>query len=100
MPLLEILSIISETRVKEYLLRSQLFGKMNELETQLTSDEPKENVDASPTLLARQLQLKDAILSASLQLENEAHGLLDQLKKVLSDCSFRISNPFTAMFLC
>ena len=60
----------------------QLFGKLDELTNQLTSDEPKENVDASPALLARQEQLQDAILSASGQMQKESQALLEELRKV------------------
>lgn len=63
-------------------LSPQLFGKLDELTNQLTSDEPKENVDASPTMLARQEQLQDAILSASSQMQKESQTLLDELRKV------------------
>ena len=73
--------------------RFQLFGKIGELESQLTSDEPKENVDASPALLARQDQLDAAIKSASAQLQSEAHGLLDQLKQVLPYVSLYTTYP-------
>lgn len=62
--------------------RQQLFGKLDELTNQLTSDEPKENVDASPALLARQEQLQDAILSASEQMQKESQALLEELRKV------------------
>jgi len=54
---------------------------LEELSSQLTSDEPKENVDASPAMLARQEQLQDAILSASGQMQ-ESQALLDELRKV------------------
>lgn len=60
----------------------QLFGKLDELTNQLTSDEPKENVDASPAMLARQEQLRDAILSASGQMQKESRTLLEELGKV------------------
>ena len=60
----------------------QLFGKLDELTNQLTSDEPKENVDASPAMLARQEQLRDAILSASGQMQKESQTLLEELGKV------------------
>ena len=64
------------------LVSQQLFGKLVELSNQLTSDEPKENVDASPAMLARQEQLQDAILSASGQMQKESQALLDELRKV------------------
>jgi len=60
----------------------QLFGKLDELINQLTSDEPKENVDASPAMLARQEQLRDAILSAAEQMQKESRTLLEELGKV------------------
>lgn len=64
------------------LVFQQLFSKLEELSSQLTSDEPKENVDASPAMLARQEQLQDAILSASGQMQKESQALLDELRKV------------------
>lgn len=60
----------------------QLFGKLDELINQLTSDEPKENVDASPAMLARQEQLRDAILSAAEQMQKESRTLLEELGQV------------------
>lgn len=66
----------------------QLFGKLDELINQLTSDEPKENVDASPAMLARQEQLRDAILSAAEQMQKESRTLLEELGKVGSSLVF------------
>ncbi|XP_015760245.1 PREDICTED: uncharacterized protein LOC107339469 isoform X2 [Acropora digitifera] len=62
--------------------RQLLFGKLDELINQLTSDEPKENVDASPAMLARQEQLRDAILSAAEQMQKESRTLLEELGQV------------------
>jgi len=67
---------------------------LDELSNQLTSDEPKENVDASPTMLARQEQLQDAILSASGQMQKESQALLDELRKVSDVITFAV-NPLS-----
>lgn len=82
----------------------QLFGKLDELINQLTSDEPKENVDASPAMLARQEQLRDAILSAAEQMQKESRTLLEELGQVGSSqlyaCILHYSSAIVMKKVC
>lgn len=60
----------------------QLWETLNDLESQLTSDEPKENVDASELMFARQRQSREAIIAASDRLQKDARMLMEQLQRV------------------
>ena len=55
---------------------------MDELQAQLTSDEPRENVDASNTMMARQQQIRDSMISGSAKVQKEGQVLLDELRRV------------------
>lgn len=60
----------------------QLVVKLDNLEEQLTSEEPKENVDASPSTVAQQQQRRDSIISSSAKTQKLGLTLLDELKRV------------------
>lgn len=52
------------------------------LEEQLTSEEPKENVDATHTTVAQQQQKRESIISSSAKIQKLGKTLLDELKRV------------------
>lgn len=60
----------------------QLVSKMDNLEEQLTSEEPKENVNASPSTILQQQQRRESIISSSAKTQKMGQTLLDELKRV------------------
>ena len=64
------------------LLRLQLTKKMNNLEEQLTSEEPGENVDATSSTVLSQQQTREGIISASAKIQKLGQMLMSELKRV------------------
>ena len=80
------LRLCNKTRLSNCKIRiwffTQLVSKVDELLAQLTSDEPRENVDASNVMMARQQQIRDSIISGSAKVQKEGQVLLDELRRV------------------
>ena len=55
---------------------------MDNLEEQLTSEEPRENVDASTSTILQQQQRRESIISSSAKTQKLGRTLLDELKRV------------------
>ena len=55
---------------------------MNNLEEQLTSEEPGENVDAVPSTVLNQQQRRESIISASAKVQKSGQVLMEELKRV------------------
>jgi hypothetical protein len=64
--------------------------KIDNLEEQLTSEEPKENVDASPSTILQQQQRRESIISSSAKTQKLGQTLLDELKRVSLDKTMSI----------
>ena len=63
---------------------------MDNLEEQLTSEEPRENVNASPHTVLQQQQRRESIISSSAKTQKLGQAVLDELKRV----SFGNANLF------
>ena len=55
---------------------------MNLLEEQLTSEEPRENVDATTSTILAQRQRRESIISGSAKIQKLGETLLNELKRV------------------
>ena len=55
---------------------------MDNLEEQLSSEEPRENVDASSSTILQQQQRRESIISSSAKTQKLGQTLLDELKRV------------------
>ena len=71
---------------------------MDNLEEQLTSEEPRENVDASTSTILQQQQRRESIISSSAKTQKLGRTLLDELKRV-SHHSFLPDSLYLYFFL-
>lgn len=55
---------------------------MDALEEQLTSEEPRENVDAAPSTILQQQQRRESVISGSAKIQKLGQTLLNELKRV------------------
>ena len=71
----------------------QLLKKLRHLEEELSSDEPYENTEARPETVMRQRQERENIKSKIRAVEREGNAVLEELKRVGSECAcFFVNN--------